>query len=88
MTTRDFHLDVIVSEGHKSHATRVLPQGASIAPSPDWQVALWIQCQAVRRTLGGEMLQKRFEHDGATAYEPGVYLKNPTIRHGENKVEN
>ena len=33
------------------------------------------------------MHQKGFEHEGAAAYKPGVYLKNPMKRHGENKVE-
>ena len=83
----DFHLNVIIFKGHKSHASRVLPQGPSIAPSPDWHVALSIPCRALRATFGGEMFQKRFEHEGAAAYEPGVDLKNPMKRHGENKVE-
>ena len=55
--------------------------------SPEWRAALWIQCQALRSDFGGEMFQKRFEHDGAAAYEPGVYLENPMKSHGENKVE-
>ncbi len=33
------------------------------------------------------MFQKRFEHEGAAAYEPSVYLENPIKRHAENKVE-
>ena len=33
------------------------------------------------------MFHKRFEHEGAAAYEPGVDLKNPTERHGKNTVE-
>ena len=33
------------------------------------------------------MFQKRLEHEGAAAYEPGVDLENPMTRQGENKVE-
>lgn len=63
-----------------------MPPRAEIAPSPEGHAALWIQCQALRSTLGGEPFQKRFKHKGAAAYEPGVDLKNPIKRHGENKV--
>ena len=87
-STRDLHLNVIISKGHKSHAFRVLPQGAKIAPSAEWHVALSIQGPALRYTFGGEMFQKRLEHEGAAAYEPGVDLENPMKRQSENEVEN
>ena len=33
------------------------------------------------------MFQKRLEHEGAAAYEPGVDLENPMKRQSENEVE-
>ena len=33
------------------------------------------------------MFDKRFEHEGAAADEPGVDLKNPIKGHGENQRE-
>ena len=33
------------------------------------------------------MFQKGFEHKGAAAYEPGVYLENPMKCHAEHKID-
>ena len=33
------------------------------------------------------MFQKRLEHEGAAAYEPGVDLENPMKRQAKNEVE-